>query len=546
MKVRLPVMVDDRLVSQYKGMPETENVEIEEEFFLAGPISRRVALLDFDEKDGVLRAGVPFLRPSGNRKLGTYDLGPTLNTNSREFNAVSVFGTILKTISLVEGPDCLGRPITWAFDAPQLLVVPRAGNWENAFYERDSHSLQFFFFQGSNSRTVFTSLARDIVAHETGHAILDGLAPDLYNALTPQSLALHEAIGDLTALLSAFSSRTLRETVLAQTNHSINVSSAFSRMAEEFGSARSNTPAPLRTLLNNFSLKKGSPDFIPDDDPHTLSQVLSGALYTMMVRIYEDRRKGGRNPFQALAVAANIFKRMIFRGLDYLPPGEISFADYARAIIASDEVSHPNDPQFRDTLAEQFVSRGIVPNAKALKSEKKPSIKALKTMNLQTLVDSDWAAYEFANKNRDILGIPEKNHFRVRPRLDSTKNLYHRDGKVEQLHELIFKVSWDEPEDNTGLKRPFPPKRQITAGTMLAVNWNTREVRALIRSDFRAGSESRTRMLKRLDQSGLIRFDQEAIGFDGQPLRSFIRVETMNGLMRARATARMLHIARPS
>src|SRR5688572_24020020 len=145
MKVRLPVMVDDRLVSQYKGMPETENVELEEEFFLAGPISRRVALLDFDEKDGVLRAGVPFLRPSGNRKLGTYDLGPTLNTNSREFNAVSVFGTILKTISLVEGPDCLGRPITWAFNAPQLLVVPRAGSWENAFYERDSHSLQFFF-----------------------------------------------------------------------------------------------------------------------------------------------------------------------------------------------------------------------------------------------------------------------------------------------------------------------------------------------------------------------------------------------------------------
>ena len=126
---------------------------------------------------------------------------------------VSVFGTVLKTMRLFERDDTLGRQLSWSFNAPQLLVVPRAGEWTNAYYERDSHSLQFFYFPSVRPpyETVYTSLSHDIVAHETGHAILDGIAPDLYNAVTPQSLALHEAVADLTALMMAFKSPNLSE-----------------------------------------------------------------------------------------------------------------------------------------------------------------------------------------------------------------------------------------------------------------------------------------------------------------------------------------------
>jgi len=41
--------------------------------------------------------------------------------------------------------DILGRPLNWAFDVPQLLIIPRAGEQANAFYHPDSHSLQFFY-----------------------------------------------------------------------------------------------------------------------------------------------------------------------------------------------------------------------------------------------------------------------------------------------------------------------------------------------------------------------------------------------------------------
>ena len=50
-----------------------------------------------------------------------------------------------------------------------------------AFYERESHSLQFFHFPSKSPTnaltTVYTSLSHDIVSHECGHAILDGIAP---------------------------------------------------------------------------------------------------------------------------------------------------------------------------------------------------------------------------------------------------------------------------------------------------------------------------------------------------------------------------------
>ena len=170
---------------------------------------------------------VRFVAPSGRRKLGKFDLPQPaqIDVESRTFNQVSVMAAVLKTIDLYEDPDVLGRPVRWAFPEPQLTVIPRFRQAENAQYVRSSKRLEFFFFPSHVNRaeTVYTSLSRDIVAHETGHAILDGIAPHLLDVgtHTPQSLALHEAIGDITGLLIAISSPSLRQEVLAKTQGSI-------------------------------------------------------------------------------------------------------------------------------------------------------------------------------------------------------------------------------------------------------------------------------------------------------------------------------------
>ena len=71
MRVELPYLVQDQLTSARKGMRAIESFRYEgDEYFLDGPVSRRIAILDFDETDGSLRDSVQFQPPDNRRKLG--------------------------------------------------------------------------------------------------------------------------------------------------------------------------------------------------------------------------------------------------------------------------------------------------------------------------------------------------------------------------------------------------------------------------------------------------------------------------------------------
>lgn len=606
----LPILVQDPVLKNHKRI--IEGYKARRDFFLDGPLTDTVAILDFDPVNGELSKGAHFnkgkivgwFEDDRKRKIRDFS-GKEIYTPA--FMQASVFATVLKTLDLFYkkedprdlsgksaksdekpmnenkvryGENCLGRPLTWAFNASQLLVIPRAGEMANAYYQRDSHSLQFFYFPSEKrpDKIIFACLSRDIVAHETGHAIIDGIAPHLMDAASPQSLAIHEALADIIAMLVAFTSRELTSQVLDRQNGSIKDVSAISTIAEEFGQACGHRDG-LRNLVNQKNLNPADKvNGVRRAEPHELSEVLSGALYKLMVNIHEQltdelkeqpqyqKRKKPRYSASGFALqkAINRFVRMTFRALDYLPVGCVSFADYGRAMIAADKIAYPNDPKMRGWIREEFQKRSIITNIGDLAPIVKPRRHSLGKVKTAELHASDWVAYEYANAHRGLLGIPARIPFQVHPRLDVTKQ-YEGDRSAR---ECIFKVSWEQEEANPSYPN-LPTRRKVTVGSTAVFDWEsgrlltlltnarppekladarreiyfTREIHENRKKEYDAQELDRDIFIRELMEQGALRFGAQALGPDGKPLPSVIRGEVVKDVMKLQNTFNYLHIA---
>ena len=562
MRVEVPVMIQDPSI---KGPTKVDTERIDDttfSCFLDGPITDRVAVVDFDPVTGTVVPGARFELPDGGREMARYVVRDEAKFEAADFCQCNAFGTVAATIRMFEENDVLGRQVPWSFEAPQLLVVPRAGEWENAFYQRESSSLQFFFFPSRKRRkkTVYTCLSRDIVAHETGHAVFDGICPWLYDAISPQSLALHEAIADLTAVVMAFRSPKLREMVHRETGGSIEKSSAFSMLAEEFGAERHPEGlAYLRDLRNKDVLDES----MVYADPHDLCNVLTGALYTVAIKLHNRLvRAEGEDPeapslgtfHKTIYLTQERLSRMLFRALDYLPPGEVSFADYGRAVFAADQASHVGQSQERKWLVAEFVKRGLADTAESLEVRTNFRVKGL-DFDLEELISSDWVAYTFAEKQWRLLGFPKDAPFEVHPRLDVKKRYYIGGGQTKDVRECIFKVEWQHLEKNPK-SLSLGSHRRVTVGTTLAIDWDQTQalrekgrnemfVRAVLKlKPTEKTREQRDAFLQTMVDGGFLAFPGDGQGLDGRPARATVTADIADGFLRVRGTGRTLHMVR--
>ncbi len=419
--LRMPVNVYFKDPAVAKNYPE---IGIDKDFFTPwepglrdGPTSARFAVVDYDSTSNTLTPPAKWARD-----LNCYcapDATPLDDKASKlfQFHQLSVWATVQHTLDYFESGFGLGRRITWAFYGNRLIVLPHAGYGENAYYDRASKSLQFYYFNGPNG-TVYTCLSSDIVNHEFGHAVLDGLRPHYYESVTGEPAAFHEFLGDLTAILMALRNNAFRWLMLKVCKGNLEADTLLANLAQEFGEAVTGS-AYLRSALN----KKKMQDLAGNLEPHALSEVLTGAMFDLLKGVYARQRESDQKDFAAgrkknkpsdeaaLAATLRRMQTMAIQPLDLLPPCSVTFRDYARAVLRSEQVANPTDPKhFRAMMLEIFVKRGILTRKdgkellKPAEVFKRPPLDVFHP--IESIAASRGGAYRFLDDNRDKLLIP--------------------------------------------------------------------------------------------------------------------------------------------
>jgi hypothetical protein len=199
------------------------------------------------------------------------------------------------------------------------------------------------------------------------------------------SLAFHEAFADIVALFQHF---TMPEAVRHQIAHlhgDLSQRSLLSNLAKQFGEAIGHYGA-LRDGLDEIDPKTGLPDpsaLTRTAEPHQRGAILVAAVFDAFVTIYRSRVADlirlatgdssrfpekdlhpdlvGRLTAEANKTAGHVL-RMCVRALDYLPPVDVTFGDYLRALITADYDLVPDDDLgYRIAMVEAFRRRGIYP-----------------------------------------------------------------------------------------------------------------------------------------------------------------------------------------
>ena len=409
-----------------------------------GPTSARFAIVDYNGDTGTIipmaiwdEKQEAFLAPD-------QTILDRENASLPQFHQVNVWAILQRALTFFEESSGLGRRIPFGFEGNRLIVLPHAGYGKNAYYDRKSKSLQFYYFDEDDER-IYTCLSTDIINHEFGHAVLDGIRPYYYESSLVQTGAFHEFIGDLTAILIIFRNNNFRGKIASDIKGDIAAAAYLTSLAEEFGRATTDKPY-LRTALNELTMA----DINDTDGPHKVSEVLTGAVFDIIIELtrhYINKREHTHR--QSFYFAVDRMQRMAIQPLDLLPPVDVTFRDYALAILRSEELSNPTDPHnYYEMMVDVFVKRGILDyKEKEALLEPRYVYDAPDAPRLDVYHDigdisrSRAIAYRFLDDNRDKLFIPANQDVIVADLYDANKNSNHANRLPRQI---ILEYIWRE------------------------------------------------------------------------------------------------------
>lgn len=384
------------------------------------PMGEYLEIIDVDPASGVFYPPVDLNDPY---VLAQDGLDPSIA--SPQFHQQMVYAVAMTTIKNFE--QALGRRIQWSDHiyhpkdnnsnfilnsdgkrnisssfVRRLRIYPHALRQANAYYNPLKKSLLFGYFPAAPANaqlhlpggTVFTCLSHDIIAHETTHAILDGLQRLYIEPTHPDTRAFHEAFSDIVALFQHFTFTSVLKQQIARTRGNLSAQNLLGQLAQQFGRARGGYGG-LRDAIgytndqNEWVLHKPDPrDYQTKMKFHDRGAILVAAVFDAFLSIYKKHIQsnlrlatGGTGTLpdgdlhpdlvdHLADIAASTARRVLricVRALDYCPPVDINFGDYLRALITADRDMVPEDEEgYRVAFVEAFQKRGIFP--KGLKS----------------------------------------------------------------------------------------------------------------------------------------------------------------------------------
>ncbi|RIA86212.1 hypothetical protein C1645_741017 [Glomus cerebriforme] len=230
--------------------------------------------------------------------------------NHTRFDVVHTYSIVRYAYDLVLGDweylDGAPPKFTTPWGNKRLQIHPHAGEDANAYYSREEGVLKFFY-TNDGDRPIYLCRSLDVVAHETGHSLLDIMQPGWMS--DGQTGAFHEAFGDLNSLFVLISMAEIADLFITLTKANLRDPNNFlSAVGEEFGDALfHNKGKGLRNLSNTL---KGSQ---AGTEVHALSLVFSGFYYDVLVDVFAlERNPSIKSDTETLLdVATNLRRALI-------------------------------------------------------------------------------------------------------------------------------------------------------------------------------------------------------------------------------------------
>ena len=288
-------------------------------------------------------------------------LGDYITTPGTEaFDAVHTFAVVRQTLSMYQ--RATGSQLPWQWNSggntDPLNVFPHGlPNTMNAFYSRAQKALKFGDFIPTGTPPpprAFTCRSLDIVSHECGHAILDGLQPQwILLGQPPQTGGLHESFGDLTAIFLTLSQLDQVEAVIAQTRANLHEKTFLADLAEQFGLALGR-PNGLRNADNDFTLSQVG------NEVHAISQVFTGAVYDILADIFaHERNPANKDDASVLYTVGQYLCSLVLRAIMQAPNTNATFADVANKMLQI-AAADGKPVQYRNFIRNRFTVREVV------------------------------------------------------------------------------------------------------------------------------------------------------------------------------------------